>query len=96
VAEVLYKNDNVYADISGLILRDFGSGFERYVAQRLQDMIMYMGDPGRQLMYGSDWPLVRMGPYIRFFASLELPPDSRENIAWRTAARLFKIPVAGL
>jgi predicted TIM-barrel fold metal-dependent hydrolase len=95
-AEVLYKNENVYADISGLVLGEFSNEFERYMLQRVRDMIMYMGDPGRQLMYGSDWPLVRMGPYSRFFASLELPPDSRENIAWRTAARLFKIPLAGL
>jgi predicted TIM-barrel fold metal-dependent hydrolase len=31
-AEVLYKNDNVYADISGLTLGEFSYEFERYVA----------------------------------------------------------------
>jgi hypothetical protein len=95
-AEVLYKNKNVYADISGLTLGEFDYEFERYMVTRVRDMIMYMGDPGRQLLYGSDWPLVRMGPYIKFLASLELPDEARENISWRTAARLFKIPVDGL
>jgi len=90
-AEVLYKNDNVFADISGLTLGEFTYDFERYMLQRVKDMIMYMGDPGRQLMYGSDWPLVRMGPYVKFLENLELPEDQKENIAWRTAARLFKI-----
>jgi predicted TIM-barrel fold metal-dependent hydrolase len=52
-----------------------------------------MGDPGRQLLYGSDWPLVRRGPYIQFLENLELPPEQKENIAWKTAARLFKIPL---
>jgi len=52
---------------------------------------MYMGDPGKQLMYGSDWPLVGMGPYVKFLHSLDLPDAARENIAWRTAARLFRI-----
>ncbi len=95
-AEVLYKNDNVYADISGLTLGDFDYEFERYMLTRVKDMIMYMGDPGRQIMYGSDWPLVTMGPYIKFLNNLDLPQEQIDNISWKTAARLFKIPVKEL
>ena len=90
-AEVLYKNDNVYADISGLTLGDFEYKFERYMLQRVKDMIMYMGDPGKQIMYGSDWPLATMGPYIKFLENLELPEETIDSIAWGTAAKLFKI-----
>ncbi|MEQ8278505.1 MAG: amidohydrolase family protein [Deltaproteobacteria bacterium] len=90
-AEVLYKNDNVFADISGLTLGEFDYAFERYVAMRLKEMITYMGDPGKQLMYGSDWPLVAMKPYLKFMHELEFVQEQLENIAWRTAARLFKI-----
>lgn len=90
-AEVLYKNDNVYADISGLTLGDFSYEFERYMAMRVRDMITYMGDPGKQLLYGTDWPLVSMGPYLKFLDSLELDEEQTENVAWRTAARLFGI-----
>ncbi len=92
-AEVLYKNDNVYADMSGLTLGDFDYEFERYMVTRLKDMITYMGDPGRQLLYGSDWPLVRMGPYVKFLEDLGLPEEQKENVAWKTAARLFRIDV---
>jgi predicted TIM-barrel fold metal-dependent hydrolase len=92
-AEVLYKNDNVYADFSGLTLGQFSYEFERYMVQRVKDMIMYMGDPGKQLLYGSDWPLVHMGPYVRFLENLELPDAAKDNVRWRTAARLFKIDV---
>jgi hypothetical protein len=92
-AQVLYKNDNVYADISGLTLGQFSSDFEKYVLQQLREMIWYMGDPSRQLMYGSDWPLVRMAPYIDFMESLALEPDQMEALRWKTAARLFKIDV---
>lgn len=95
-AEVLYKNDNVFADISGLVLGDFGYEFERYLVTRVKDMIAYMGDPGRQIMYGSDWPLVEMGPYVKFLENLEFSDEAWENIAWRTAAELFKIDVAAL
>lgn len=92
-AEVLYKNDNVYADISGLVLGEFSTDFERYMIQQLREMIMFMGDPAKQLMYGSDWPLVRMAPYVKFLESLELPSEQMEAIRWRTASQLFGIPV---
>lgn len=95
-AEVLYKNDNVYADISGLALGDFDYEFERYLVTRVKDMIAYMGDPSRQIMYGSDWPLVEMGPYVKFMDGLEFPEGARENIAWKTAAGLFRIDVTKL
>lgn len=90
-AQVLYKNDNVYADISGLTLGDFHYEFKRYMLQRVKDLIMYMGDPGQQLLYGTDWPLAGMGTYLKFFDGLELSDEARDNIAWRTAARLFRI-----
>lgn len=90
-AEVLYKNDNVYADISGLSLGDIEADFEIYMIRKLKDMITYMGDPGTQLMYGSDWPLVRMRSYVRFFRSLDLDEEQMEGVAWRTAAKLFRI-----
>jgi predicted TIM-barrel fold metal-dependent hydrolase len=95
-AEVLYKNDNVYADISGLTLGDFHYEFERYMVTRVADMIRYMGDPGKQLMYGSDWPLVGMRTYRKFFDTLELSDEAKENIAWKTAARLFKVDIEAL
>ncbi|MEZ5964164.1 MAG: amidohydrolase family protein [Planctomycetota bacterium] len=95
-AEVLYKNENVYADFSGLTLGEFSYEFERYMVQRVKDMVMYMGDPGRQLMYGSDWPLVRMGPYVKFMDNLGLPESAKENVRWKTAARLFKIDVEAI
>jgi predicted TIM-barrel fold metal-dependent hydrolase len=95
-AEVLYKNDNVYADISGLILGDFTYEFERYLVTRVKDMIAYMGEPGRQLMYGSDWPLVEMGAMVKFLENLDFDDEAWENSAWRTAATLFRIDVSDL
>lgn len=92
-AEVLYKNDNVLADISGLTLGEFSADFEKYVLSQVREMINYMGDPGTQIMYGSDWPLVRMAPYIDFLDRLEVDEDQRDAIRWKTAARLFGIDI---
>lgn len=90
-AEALYKNDNVFADFSGLTLGDFTYEFERYTLQRVKDMISYMGDPGRQLMFGTDWPLVSMSSYVKFMNNPDLPDEARAHVAWKTAARLFDI-----
>lgn len=95
-AEVLYKNDNVFADFSGLVLGDFTYEFERYLMQRVEDLIAYMGDPGKQLMYGTDWPLVEMGPYVKFMEKLGFEGEAKERVSWKTAADLFKIDVSKL
>ena len=86
----------MFADISGLTLGEFSYDFERYGAMRLKDMITYMGDPGKQLMYGTDWPLVRMKPYVKLLHELDFTDDQLENISWPTAATLFRIEEAGL
>lgn len=93
-AEVLYKNENVYADISGLTLSQTDHPFEERIVHEVQDMIAYMGDPGRQLLYGSDWPLAPMGPYLRFLNDLDLDPNEKECVAWKNAARLFDLELA--
>lgn len=90
-AQVLYKNDNVYADISGLTLGDFEYEFERYVMQRVKDMLVYMGEPGRQLLFGTDWPLAGMKSYVRFLEGIDVSDEDREHIAWQTARDLFRI-----
>lgn len=96
-AEVLYKNDNVYADISGLTLGESISyEFERYVSMRVKEMVTYMGDPGRQLLYGTDWPLVAMKPYLKLLGELEFSAPQLESICWGTASSLFRIDEGAL
>jgi uncharacterized protein len=92
--EVVYKNEHVHADISGLVLGDFEDKFEKYMLQQVREMILYAGEP-RYLLYGTDWPICGMRSYLKFIRSLDLPEKSLELILWRNAARLFKIDVNG-
>lgn len=92
-AEVLYKNDNVYADISGLVLGDDETPFAAHIAEEVKQAIAYLGDPSNQLLYGSDWPLCGMGPYVDFLHDLTLTKKQTEHLAWRTATELFDIPL---
>jgi predicted TIM-barrel fold metal-dependent hydrolase len=93
--EVVYKNEHVYADSSGLVLGDFTEKFERYMKSQLEEMILYAGDP-QYLLYGTDWPISTMKSYLNFMKQLDLPDEKKEFILWKNAARLFKIDVSKL
>ncbi|MBL8981883.1 MAG: amidohydrolase [Gemmatimonadetes bacterium] len=90
--EVVYKNANVYADISGLVLGEFTEAFEDYMAEEIRDVIMYAGDPKR-FLYGTDWPICSMKSYLNFVRQLELPEETARLILSENARRLFKIDV---
>ncbi|MEP6845945.1 MAG: amidohydrolase family protein [Panacibacter sp.] len=90
--EVVYKNSNVYADFSGLVLGDFTDKFEKYMKAQLEEMILYAGEP-EYLLYGTDWPISTMRSYRSFMNQLDLPDDKKELIYWKNAAKLFKIDV---
>ncbi len=93
--EVVYKNNNVYADISGLVLGNFSDKFERYMKKEIEEMITYAGDPN-YLLYGTDWPISNMSSYLKFMSQLELADEKKELILWKNAAQLFKIDVESL
>ncbi|HVL47074.1 MAG TPA: amidohydrolase family protein [Candidatus Thermoplasmatota archaeon] len=89
-AELIYKNDNVRADISGLILGNFEARFERWLADQVRDLILYAGDP-EDLLFGTDWPLVAMSPYIRFVRSLDLDEDEERRLLSGNAIEWFDL-----
>lgn len=89
-AEIIYKNDNVRADISGLILGNFEARFERWLAEQVRDLLTYAGDPD-DLMFGTDWPLVAMKPYLDWVRSLGLEEDDLAKLLHDNASEWFKL-----
>lgn len=90
--EVVYKNKNCCADISGLVLGNFSDHFEEYMKNELREMILYAGEP-KYLLYGTDWPICSMKSYLSFVRQLDLPEEKKEMILWKNAATVFRIPV---
>ena len=88
--EILYKNKNVYADISGLVLGSFNSYSKKYIINKVIELLNYAGEP-HQLLYGTDWPISNMSSYINFVQNLELSCQIRDLIMYRNAKNLFKI-----
>ncbi|TMW73347.1 amidohydrolase family protein [Alteribacter natronophilus] len=90
-AEVVYKNPNVFADLSGLIVGD-----EREV-KRISGTPHFFDhfnhalafcDHYEKLLFGTDWPLVEVRPYADFIAS-KIPAKYHDDVFYNTALRVF-------
>ncbi|HXU96018.1 MAG TPA: amidohydrolase family protein [Candidatus Nitrosotalea sp.] len=88
--EVVYKNDNVYADMSGLAVGKFDHFFEEIMVEKVAELINYAGEP-RYLLYGTDWPISDMGSYINFVSKLKLKKEYRNKLMYQNAKDLFNI-----
>lgn len=90
--EVIYKNENVVADISGFTLKHFEERFERYMLNQVREVIDFAGDRSR-LLFGTDWPICDIASYIRFVNKLELSEREMEQIFWRNSERVFHLDI---
>jgi uncharacterized protein len=95
-AEVVYKNVNVWADLSGLAVGDAQSFAAEERREVLHDSIAavnrafrYAERPNR-FLYGSDWPLAPMTAYRDFIRSA-IPKVHHEQVFTDNARVLFKI-----
>jgi predicted TIM-barrel fold metal-dependent hydrolase len=95
-AEVIYKNVNVWADLSGLLIgdeeefsSDDGREAAKEVAHSIQRAIQYSERPNR-FLYGTDWPLAPMACYRDFIAGA-VPLEYHELVFEENAKRLFRI-----
>jgi uncharacterized protein len=91
-AEVMYKNENVFGDISGLTVGDFKPRYERFARTKVNEVLAYLNDASK-LMFGTDWPIAEFGSYLEFARGLEMTAEEEEGLLWRNAARVFRLEV---
>jgi predicted TIM-barrel fold metal-dependent hydrolase len=95
-AEVVYKNVNVWADLSGLAVGDK----EAFAAPERQEALRetiegvrrafrYSERPNR-FLYGSDWPLAPMAAY-KSWVSAAIPEIHHEQVFEENARVLFRL-----
>ncbi len=99
-AEVLFKNENVHADLSGLYVGDATSleavlsaedsdAVADLVIADLKRALAYAECPDR-ILYGSDWPLAPMALYRRLIEAV-LPKKHHGAVFRTNAERLFRL-----
>ncbi|MDR7314693.1 amidohydrolase family protein [Brevibacillus nitrificans] len=90
-AEVVYKNRNMFADLSGLMVGDAAN------CQRLKDSPLFFShlrhaitycDHYEKFLFGTDWPLAPIRPYIQFVQEL-IPAEYHEDVFYKTALKVF-------
>jgi len=90
-AEMIAKNENVYADLSGFVAgADDYTAVSSYQLPRLREAVEGIGNSSR-LLYGSDWPLTPMKDYIEFIRRLFPDHHDREKVFYRNALSFFGI-----
>ena len=95
-AEVIYKNMNVWADLSGLIIgdestfeTDEGRANAADLAEVIQRTIRYSERPNR-FLYGTDWPLAPM-PAYRDFVRQAVPEEHHACVFEENAQLLYRL-----
>lgn len=95
-AQVVYKNKNVWVDLSAILIGDASTflamkqhGTLERTGQRLREGIEYSEAPER-FMFGSDWPLSSIAAYRDFVAEL-FPREHLPGVLHDNAVRLFRL-----
>ena len=99
-AEVVYKNINVWADLSGpggrrrtrRSPRRTTAGAARRRIRPLEERAFRYAERPNRFLYGTDWPLAPMAAY-RDFVRGAIPADCHELVFEENARLLFRLGV---
>ena len=93
-AAVVEKNNNVAADLSGLIAGNFDVEYylrdQHGYVEQLRTWIHYVENYDK-FMFGTDWPLTNFGNYIKLFERI-IPEEHREKFFYLNAKRIYGLP----
>jgi hypothetical protein len=94
-AEVVYKNDNVYADVSAFLVGKPDTSdtekWNEFVIKPIHWAYGYIENP-KKLMYGTDWPLQAMKPYI-WAVKQAIPKDHWKDVFYNNAIEVYGFPL---
>ncbi len=90
-AAVVAKNENVYADLSGLVVGG-EEQFRKVRANRYQmdhvAQAIHYTERFDKILFGSDWPLAPVMPFIEYVQDL-VPEEHHEKVFYENALRAF-------
>lgn len=86
-AEVCYKNDNVYADISGFVYKDFSDKDELYFSKMMKEFLEISSVD--KLLFGTDFPISNQKSYIQTIDNIKA--FTAEHLT-KNIIKAFKLP----
>lgn len=92
--ELIFKNKNVYTDISGILHAKKNRHTERYHADlknKILELIAYNGSASK-ILFGTDYYYFKQEIYVEFIENFkELDKSDMDNIKYKNAERFFGI-----
>ena len=88
-AELVYKNENVYADLSSFCIGHPNTADMKRIVEDIQFALNYTDRPDK-FLYGSDWPLSQMADYIEVIKKA-VHVKHHKAIFFGNANRVFKL-----
>jgi uncharacterized protein len=92
VAELIYKHQNVYADISGLTAGGgaYAQKFAEWLAKKISEAIYFVGG-AEKVIFGTDYPVTRYSDALALVKIMEVNEADKERILWRNARKVFRL-----
>ena len=92
VGELIYKHENVYADISGLTTGGGGYPlkFAGWLARKVSEAIYFAGG-AEKVIFGTDYPITKYSDALAVVEMLDVSEADKERILWRNAKRVFRL-----
>ncbi len=85
---VLYANNNVYADLSGLFVGEQPAPrYAGFLERKIADVLAYVDNP-QKFLFGTDWPLAPEQSTIDFLTRV-IPEEDQNAFFSGNAKRLF-------
>jgi predicted TIM-barrel fold metal-dependent hydrolase len=91
-AELLYKNPNVLADLSGLVIgndRKYTPKYIKSLRDSIKQAIAFIGKVEGKIVFGSDWPVCRIDRSLEFVRSLGLDRKEEALVLGVNTQKLF-------
>jgi uncharacterized protein len=93
VGELLYKHENFYADISGLVAggenaATYAQKYMESLAQKISEAIYY-ADGAKKVLFGTDYPVETFSNGIALTNLLKIGESDRNRILYDNAKELF-------
>ena len=92
VAELAYKHENIYADVSGLFAGGgkYGPLYLESVVRKISEAVYYIGN-AEKIVFGSDYPVSNPSDILKLVKLLRITPRDHANILANNSKRLFKL-----
>lgn len=90
-AELIYKHQNVYADISGLVAGDGGPYSSLYLESlvtKISEAIYYAGGT-EKILFGTDYPVETFSAGLKMVEQLKIQKEDAERILYKNALEVF-------